>query len=171
MKTMLGTGLSAALFVAVATPAQAASYMFDITGSFSGSGTFTTADAPTGAGSTLVTAISGTFNNAAITTLLAPASFGGNDNLLFPGGAQFVSGNGITFQTGSSTWNLYYSPANRTYTILSPTVVRQNVALSVMPAASAVPEPAAWAMMIVGMGLIGGVLRRRRTVNPAVSFG
>jgi len=28
--------------------------------------------------------------------------------------------------------------------------------------ATAVPEPAAWGMMIAGLGLIGGVMRRRR---------
>lgn len=35
--------------------------------------------------------------------------------------------------------------------------------------AGAVPEPATWAMMVGGVGLIGGAMRRRRTV--AVSFG
>ena len=34
--------------------------------------------------------------------------------------------------------------------------------LSYMPAA-AVPEPATWGMMIVGFGLVGGVMRRRKT--------
>ncbi|TFU00447.1 PEP-CTERM sorting domain-containing protein [Polymorphobacter arshaanensis] len=30
-------------------------------------------------------------------------------------------------------------------------------------AVDSVPEPASWAMMITGFGLIGGTLRRRRT--------
>lgn len=34
-------------------------------------------------------------------------------------------------------------------------------------AVAAVPEPAAWMMMIMGFGAIGGVLRRRRTARPA----
>jgi hypothetical protein len=34
----------------------------------------------------------------------------------------------------------------------------------------AVPEPATWAMMIIGFGLVGGTLRRR-TMQTAVSFG
>jgi hypothetical protein len=33
-----------------------------------------------------------------------------------------------------------------------------------------VPEPATWAMMIGGVGMAGGALRRRRTVSTKVSF-
>ena len=36
---------------------------------------------------------------------------------------------------------------------------------SFVPKVSAVPEPATWAMMIVGFGLVGGVMRRRRSVR------
>ena len=36
--------------------------------------------------------------------------------------------------------------------------------------AAAVPEPAAWGMMILGFGLVGGVLRRRSSVNATVKF-
>lgn len=34
-----------------------------------------------------------------------------------------------------------------------------------------VPEPATWATMILGVGMAGGALRRRRAVKTAVSFG
>ncbi|MFT3976214.1 MAG: PEPxxWA-CTERM sorting domain-containing protein [Sphingomonas bacterium] len=37
--------------------------------------------------------------------------------------------------------------------------------------AAAVPEPATWAMMILGMGMIGGAMRaRKRQAKPTVSF-
>lgn len=35
---------------------------------------------------------------------------------------------------------------------------------------AAVPEPAAWGMMILGFGLIGGALRRRSSVKTSVKF-
>lgn len=35
---------------------------------------------------------------------------------------------------------------------------------------SAVPEPATWGMMILGMGAIGFVMRRRRTITTRVSY-
>ncbi|RYE92944.1 MAG: PEP-CTERM sorting domain-containing protein [Oxalobacteraceae bacterium] len=43
--------------------------------------------------------------------------------------------------------------------------------LAVPPAVTAVPEPASWAMMIVGMGLVGGSLRRRSKVATRMTFG
>jgi hypothetical protein len=36
-------------------------------------------------------------------------------------------------------------------------------------AAASVPEPAAWAMMIAGFGLVGGALRRRSTMKVSYS--
>lgn len=36
-----------------------------------------------------------------------------------------------------------------------------NVSLSAIPAGGVVPEPAAWALMIAGFGLVGATLRRR----------
>lgn len=33
-----------------------------------------------------------------------------------------------------------------------------------------IPEPASWGMMIVGFGLVGGAMRRRKSANVKVSF-
>ncbi|MFM6854352.1 MAG: FxDxF family PEP-CTERM protein [Sphingopyxis sp.] len=35
----------------------------------------------------------------------------------------------------------------------------------------AVPEPATWAFMILGFGLVGGAMRRRKSVRTNVAFG
>ncbi|MEP2101127.1 MAG: PEPxxWA-CTERM sorting domain-containing protein [Parasphingorhabdus sp.] len=40
----------------------------------------------------------------------------------------------------------------------------------VLTAAPAVPEPATWAMMIGGFGLVGGAMRRRRKMTTKVSY-
>lgn len=48
-----------------------------------------------------------------------------------------------------------------------------SVALSVsgeVLAAGGVPEPATWAMMIIGFGAVGGVMRRKSKVTTRVSF-
>ena len=43
--------------------------------------------------------------------------------------------------------------------------------LSFIPSAAAVPEPAAWAMMILGMGIVGFAMRRRqKNVTTTVKF-
>lgn len=45
-----------------------------------------------------------------------------------------------------------------------------NVSISGGPVTAAVPEPASWAMMLAGFGVIGGAMRRRRAVRTAVNF-
>lgn len=44
-----------------------------------------------------------------------------------------------------------------------------NVTVAAAGTAGAVPEPASWAMMVIGFGAMGGALRRRRA-SVAVSF-
>lgn len=51
------------------------------------------------------------------------------------------------------------------YTYLAP---NDSIELSI--AAPAVPEPATWAMIILGFGTIGTVVRRRRTAETSVRF-
>lgn len=60
--------------------------------------------------------------------------------------------------TGTSTTLTF---ASTTATAFGP--VLDNVAIA------AVPEPAAWAMLIGGVGLVGGTLRRRRSVKFATA--
>ena len=38
------------------------------------------------------------------------------------------------------------------------------------PVVAAVPEPASWAMMMAGIGVLGGAARRRRRVSTRVQF-
>ena len=69
----------------------------------------------------------------------------------------------VTFTTDGSTSPIYGVKFEST----SPAFEVDNVAFS-----SAVPEPASWAMMIFGMGGVGGMLRRgRKAANIAGMLG
>jgi hypothetical protein len=46
----------------------------------------------------------------------------------------------------------------------------RSVAFATAAAVSAVPEPATWLTMILGMGAIGFAMRRRKNVNTTVQF-
>ncbi|MFI4964812.1 MAG: PEPxxWA-CTERM sorting domain-containing protein [Caulobacterales bacterium] len=45
----------------------------------------------------------------------------------------------------------------------------ENFLISSLSATSAVPEPATWAMMLLGFGGLGASLRRRRAAGPALA--
>lgn len=48
--------------------------------------------------------------------------------------------------------------------------VRAGVPVVVPPVAGAVPEPATWGMMILGMDAVGFAMRRRQKVTTRVSY-
>lgn len=62
----------------------------------------------------------------------------------------------LGFDTGST------APLSITFTDTS--------AVAFLGIISAVPEAATWATMMVGLGMVGGTLRRRRTVTTPVAF-
>ncbi len=116
------------------------------------SGIFTTTDTADVNGFFTVTNITGTRGVSAAT--LSPLNtFGGNDNLFKPTG-NFVNLNGVTFSAGGFNYNLYYSGGLREFQVGNVT----NFAVS--PVNGAVPEPATWAMLILGMAAIGYSMRR-----------
>ena len=66
----------------------------------------------------------------------------------------------------------YFGYAFFTNTILNSFAFETaaNTAISINTSTSAVPEPASWAMMILGMGAVGFAMRRRSKVRTAVSY-
>jgi hypothetical protein len=154
----------------VAAPVQA-TVTFNVTGTYSDggtlSGTFTTDDALTTLESTSLTVSGGTlgldgviFNDASYITagtqdlpnsfsLLALSSVDKSLSLVF---SSALTLSGATLSTASDNYQQFVG----TRTIVSGSVVNPN-------APDTLPEPATWAMMLLGFGGIGFQLRRRRS--------
>ena len=81
-----------------------------------------------------------------------------------------LANNSNAFQTFSGTYNvLNNSPVTLSFTQLGGDPFRGSIIDSI--AITAVPEPATWALMILGFGIVGSALRRRRgKVTTRVSF-
>jgi len=164
----------ASAVAAIAAPAGAATYTFDLTSSGgNGSGTIITAT-DASAGASLVTALQGTFDGGAI-ALLAPGTYPiytnnpalANDNLFSAATPYFTTG-GLSFSANGLNYNLYRNAGGVRFcnSREGTCALFETVAFSAS-SVDAVPEPATWAMLLAGFGLSGAVLRRRRT---AVAF-
>ncbi len=77
------------------------------------------------------------------------------ESILFTGGTgRYAGASGSAFGTGTVQFGLYEgSPASFGNFTFEGTVT-----------APGIPEPASWAMLIVGFGLVGGIVRRNRSV-------
>jgi hypothetical protein len=159
-----------ALAAGLAAPAAAAQFSFDFATEQAlfgpttmGTGIFTTSDTATSVGGRdafAITAISGMVNGSAIA---APT---GNYGNYFTDAAGFLDGSGLRFFTEAGLdVRFFRQSSNGRYRVNtfgafgSSNFVNANSA----PVAG-VPEPASWAMLIIGFGLTGAVARRR---NPA----
>jgi hypothetical protein len=150
--------LATAFGLAVAAPVNAATFSFSLaTGLGSGSGSFTTVG--NAASPELITSLTGTFGGNAM-TLLAPGTYPGsapNDNL-FTTLAPYFSFGGVSFSAGGNNYNMYGSGGAVSFCGVTPgcgiTTVRSFQV-------GAVPEPASWALMIIGFGAIGATMRYR----------
>ena len=169
-------GLAAAMaLAAVASPAAAADYFFGFSGTnlfggqpLVGSGTLTT-DGVTvtrnGRDAQAITGITGTYNGSTITAL---ASVTGSDNYYYLTD-KFVSGNGLGFTTAAGTNANLFDSAGQ-YRINTTNPFQSGFVTATSSAVAAVPEPASWAMLILGMGAVGFAMRRRQKVTAAVSY-
>lgn len=83
-------------------------------------------------------------------------------------GTLFLLGNVL-----NSSLGLTSTPASLTvqFNKTGNSAYSSALSLSVPPIAGGVPEPATWAMMVIGVGAIGGAMRRRQKVTTRVSFG
>jgi hypothetical protein len=97
------------LFAAIGAPnAHADTFAFTVTGLIGGTLNISTAS-PVG-GTYLGNGITGTFDGLAVTGLIAPGGFAGNDNLL-TAAAPYVDALGVAFATSDGTdWELFARP-------------------------------------------------------------
>jgi hypothetical protein len=185
----VASGVCAALLgtVLLALPAQAALFDFSFNsglgGNVSGSGLFTATGGP---GTYTVTNVSGTITDADTSGPVLPGTFtfnsatngyAGGDSLLYfpaaviPGNTTpgFVDFGGISFSAGSLLFNIGGNQQTGAVVyVLNDSIQDPNgyccqagstpINLSV----SAVPEPATWAMMILGFMGVGFMAYRRK---------
>ena len=172
---------AAAVTSFAAQPANAADYLFEFTTTnaligapVSGSGTFTvsdTAEVVNGTEAFKITDISGILNGSAITGLV-PGIFGA-DNFFYKT-ELFVRGQGIGFRNeAGTTANLFLQQGSRyrvnTLSPFASAFVDANVSL--VEVNGAVPEPATWAMMLLGFFGVGAAMRRKAAVrSTSVSY-
>jgi len=166
--------IAATLSLAIAAPASAAQFTFDFFGpdlikpgvSVTGSGVFTTSDMASQVGGQTayaITAISGMVDGSPI---VAPTGFYGN---YFTTGPAFLDGSGVRFATqAQSNIAFFNQSSNGRYRVNVITGGKTAFVTAAFAPVSAVPEPATWAMMIVGFGLVGGAARSARGKARAV---
>ena len=167
--------LAASALALAASPASAAQYSFDFStdqqlfgGPVTGSGIFTTSDmAMTVGGETAyaITSISGMVNGSQI---VAPtsASYGN----YFTTGPTFLDGSGVNFGTAAGTTVAFFNQSNNgLYRVNTFSPGSSSFVTATSSAVGAVPEPATWAMLLLGFGMVGFAMRRRRSVRPTVS--
>ena len=168
----------------VASPASAAEFSYSyFSGTVFASGIFTTTDTTTlvdGREAYTVTGMTGARDGIAIAGLNAtyPGAAGGSDQYLFATGVPVTEfGIGFDYVNGLSG-NIFNGVFNNiaqlgeyygnTGTGLDAQLGPQNFTLTQVVTTPAVPEPATWMMMILGLAGVGGVIRsRRRTLRHA----
>ena len=167
-------GMATAM-LAIASPAYAAPLLFNFSGP-SGTAIFQLDSNPTPTTSqTFIGSDQFSFSNVA-------GVFGG-----VAGTASTISfGNGIFSSLSINAANLGFTQFNAptlftgspgsptfltgTFTLINPFFGNGTLTISPVAVTGAVPEPATWAMMLVGFGAVGGALRRRQKVATRVRY-
>ena len=157
------------LLAAVGAPAaHAGTVLFDftVTGTSTGSGTFTTSTTGT-PGQFDITGVTGVFDGITITGLFAPGGYDNNDNVLFSSSPFFDFG-GVSFSLASSPFsvNLYYDTGAFYIDSGQNFITDSTSAISVTDAT--VPEPGTGGLMMGATALLGLLLVKRKRRAPAI---
>lgn len=175
------TGLAMIGVAAWIAPASADPYAFSygFGGAVYASGVITTDNTPVSPGAANVVNITGSRFGVPITGFDDFPDFG--DQLVYPKSTSAVVDQiGITYQVGAYSYNIYsigsglytefrYLTADSSLPGVGTTV--SNFTLTPATVAGAAPEPATWATMILGLGIAGFAIRRRRTMRVSLAAG
>jgi hypothetical protein len=179
------TLLTAIVMASLSFNAQAGIYNFDFNASnnsYEVSGTFGTADVLNSVGGYDILSITGSVIGAGgglidslvinplqpihTTCCIANGYFIIYDNNLFPTSNAYLDWFGVTFTAGGNTWNLFgNNPTSSDYGLFSSTEVNGAPLVNSIQGAmvvAPVPEPATYAMLLAGLGLIGFMSSRRK---------
>ncbi len=160
--------MSASALIA-STPASAGTFIFDYAGTSTTNGPFTASLLITESGG-IATAISGTRNGIAVTGLSTYAGATQAFSSAFP----FTNFGGLSYSTlGGPNFNVYFNGTSlfELNSTLSPGGFPDNDGPITSSAVAAVPEPATWALLLLGFFAVGGAMRaQRRKPNVSVSF-
>ena len=104
-------------------------------------------------------------NPAAPGDTASPSGFFIYNNTLLANQNPLLNFSGLLFSVGGQEVNIYYDAGLGSYTLYGQNGLSASgaFALTQVPDAPAVPEPATWAMMLMGFGMIGFAARNRRT--------
>lgn len=168
----VGAASAAPLVYSVGADYSASPFTFDFAGSsftFSGTGDFSQPTAVQTGGTGMINTIFGsptTYFTDRGTVTFGPdqqyGAFADATPIRFSNGNNFI---GLSATRGADT---FYGFAYTTNNVLNGYGF-ESTAGTAITATSAIPEPATWALMIGGFGMVGGTMRRRK-VNTTVRF-
>ena len=117
----------------------------------------------------------GTYALDTLSLTLGTATFNAAGSTLTPGSPYFLGGNlngDTVVVSNTNDYFFLFDPASSSQTasllqyanVGTPGVLGGN--LTITQVAAAVPEPASWALMLLGFGAIGVAMRRRKAALP-----
>ena len=86
----------------------------------------------------------------------------GANPIIIPGGNFINAANGNQVAPGTNGLFSVWSTGGETFNTITLTSARNSFEIDNLAVGGVVPEPASWALMIIGFGGVGGMLRTRR---------